>query len=322
MLLVINNYGAYLRKKKDCFLVMLDEKEIEIPIVKVDSIWISTSALISTDAIKSAIENNIDIVLLDQYGDPYGRVWHSKIGSTTRIRRQQLEISNKEKGVDLVKKWCIQKINNQLDLLRKLRKTRKDNDVLDQTISEMEPYREKLNKLTGSIDENRQQILGFEGIASRLYFNALSKVMPEEFEFNGRSRRPAHDPFNCALNYGYGILYGEIERACILAGIDPYIGILHTDDYNKQSFVYDAIEPFRGLIDETVVFLFTTRRFKDSCFDEIYGGYTLNDEGKKILITEVNTKLEATQKMSDRNMQYRNIVQAEMHKIAKEILEG
>jgi len=322
MQLVINNYGAYLRKKKECFLVILDEKEVEIPIVKVDSIWISTSALISTDAIKSATENNIDIVFLDHFGDPYGRIWHPKIGSTTRIRRKQLEASSNEKGITLVKRWGVRKMTNQIDFLRKLRKTRTDNDTLEEAIKEIESYRERLITISGTIEENRQQILGLEGISSRYYFNAISTVMPEGFEFNGRSRRPAHDPFNCALNYGYGILYSEIERACILAGLDPYIGFLHTDDYNKQSFVFDAIEPFRGLVDESVVFLFTTRRFKNTCFDEVYGGYTLNDEGKKILITEINNKLEDARHFNGKNMQHRNIVLAEMHEIAKEIRRG
>lgn len=322
MQLIINNYGAYLRKKKDCFLVVLEEREVEVPIVKVDSIWISTSAQISTDAIKSATENNIDIVFLDKYGDPYGRIWHPKIGSTTAIRRKQLKASDSDRGIELVKNWGMLKMTNQIDLLRKLHKTRGDNEILLKIISEIEAYRDRLNNLVGNVDENRQQLLGLEGIASRAYFHALSIVMPYGFEFNGRSRRPAHDPFNCAINYGYGVLYGEIERACILAGLDPYIGFLHTDDYNKQSFVYDVIEPFRGVIDETVVFLFTTRRFKDSCFDEIQGGFTLNDEGKKILITELNGKLNTTQNYHGKNMQYRNIILAEMHRIAKEIGSG
>ena len=178
MQLVINNYGAYLRKKKECFLVILDEKEVEIPIVKVDSIWISTSALISTDAIKSATENNIDIVFLDHFGDPYGRIWHPKIGSTTRIRRKQLEASSNEKGITLVKRWGVRKMTNQIDFLRKLRKTRTDNDTLEEAIKEIESYRERLITISGTIEENRQQILGLEGISSRYYFNAISTVMP------------------------------------------------------------------------------------------------------------------------------------------------
>jgi CRISPR-associated protein Cas1 len=322
MQLVINNYGAYLRKRKDCFLVMLDERDVEIPIVKVDSIWVSTSALISTDAVHSAMENNIDMVFLDKYGDPYARIWHPKIGSTTLIRRRQLEASESEEGISLVKEWCSAKMRNQVALLRKLRKTRPEAQELSSAIDIIVTYRKKLGELHGSIEENRQSILGIEGGASRTYFDALSLVMPEQFAFNGRSRRPARDQFNCALNYGYGVLYGVVERACILAGLDPYVGILHTDDYNKKSFVFDVIEPYRGIVDETVVFLFTTRRFKESCFDEIDGGYTLNAEGKKTLITELNAKLDEARQHRRKKMRRRNIILAEMHGTAKKLTKG
>ena len=76
MQLVINTYGAYLHKKGDCFEVKLEDRKVEVPASKVDGILISTSAMVSTDAIQFAVENNIDIVFLDRYGDPYGRIWH------------------------------------------------------------------------------------------------------------------------------------------------------------------------------------------------------------------------------------------------------
>jgi len=91
MQLVINTRGAYLKKEKNCFLVKNDEKSFEVSADKVDSILITTAATITTDAIEFAVENNIDIVFLNHFGDPYGRVWHSKLGSTTLIRRRQLE---------------------------------------------------------------------------------------------------------------------------------------------------------------------------------------------------------------------------------------
>ena len=40
------------------------------------------------------------------------------------------------------------------------------------------------------------------------------------------------------------------------------------------------------------------------------------------MITEVNSKLEEKKQFSGKNMQYRNIVLAEMHRIAKEIGKG
>ncbi|MFO7558792.1 MAG: CRISPR-associated endonuclease Cas1 [Desulfobacterales bacterium] len=58
--------------------------------------------------------------------------------------------------------------------------------------------------------------------------------MPEKYQFSGRSRRPAKDPFNAVLNYCYGMLYSRVEKACILSGLDPFVGFLHTDNYNKK----------------------------------------------------------------------------------------
>ena len=50
--------------------------------------------------------------------------------------------------------------------------------------------------------ESINQLIGFEGLASKYYFQALSKVIVNDFAFNGRNRRPAVDPFNCMLNLG------------------------------------------------------------------------------------------------------------------------
>ncbi len=117
MQLVINTYGAYLRKSGNCFLVKKDEKSFEVAVGKVNSILITTAAYITTDAIKLAVDNNIDIVFLDAHGDPYGRVWHPKLGSTTLIRRRQLEIYENLDGLNLAKEWGLKKLDNQIGLL-------------------------------------------------------------------------------------------------------------------------------------------------------------------------------------------------------------
>ena len=112
MQLVINTRGSYLRKKNNCFSIKNDDRVFEVSVKKIDSILITTSAYFSTDAVKLAIDNNIDIIFLDYFGNPYGRVWHSKLGSTTLIRRYQLEYSSGFKGLKMAKEWVIQKIDN------------------------------------------------------------------------------------------------------------------------------------------------------------------------------------------------------------------
>lgn len=321
MQLVINTYGAYLRKKNDCFVVLIDDKEQEIPMKKVDSILITTSAYVSTDALKFAVENNIDVVFLDQFGDPYGRLWHSKLGSTTLIRRRQLELYNSEEGLNLAKEWIDRKLVNQINFLKRLKQTRPEKEaVFAAAIEKIESQRTKLGKLSGTIEEVRQQILGIEGMSSKVYFEAISGVMPEKYRFEGRSRDPAKDEFNCLLNYGYGILYSRVEKACIIAGLDPYIGFMHADNYNKKTLVFDLIEMYRGLVDETVVFLFSRRMIKDEFFDKVPGGLTLNKEGKKALIEALNETFNKTSDFRGKETKNENIIQLECHRIANKLI--
>lgn len=322
MQLVINTYGSYLRKNGDCFLVKNDDKVAEISVKKVESIMITTAAYISTDAIKFAMENNIDIIFLDEFGDPYGRVWHSKLGSTTLIRRKQLEIAQNEAGLELAKEWVAKKFENQIDFLEKLKNSRKEKEEqLNIYVQRLAEAKEKLTALNGTIDEKRDTIMGIEGSAGRAYFEAISFIMPDRYRFDGRSRQPAKDEFNCLLNYGYGMLYSLVEKACIIAGLDPYIGFIHTDNYNKKSLVFDLIEMFRIFADQTVVYSISQRKAKQEFFDEAKGGLVLNKEGRAFLIEAMNETLDKSVRYRGRNIKNKDIIQFECHSIANNLIK-
>lgn len=322
MQLVLNSYGTYLHKKGDCFEVKRGEEKFLVSVKKVDSILITTAAYLSTDAIKLAMDHNIDMVFLDGFGDPYGRVWHSKLGSTVAIRRRQLEISEKEEGLELAKEWVLSKMDNQMALIEKLSGTRPDKkEKIGKHVEKIRGIRAQVDALSGTIDEKRGSVMGLEGASGRVYFGALGFIMPERFKFDGRSRRPAKDEFNCMLNYGYGVLYSMVEKACIIAGLDPYIGFLHADNYNKKSLVFDLIEPFRILVDETVVHLFSGRQVKKKHFDQVKGGLTLNKEGKAVLLEALNKKLDKSVRYRGRNIKNRDIIQFDCHRIANSLIK-
>jgi len=322
MQLIINTRGSYLRKKNNCFLIKNDEKVFEVSVKKIESILITTSAYISTDAVKFALDNNIDIIFLDYFGNPYGRVWHSRLGSTTLIRRKQLESSTGERGLNLAQEWVICKIDNQIEFLKSLKNSRphKEN-ALKECIDFMENKKIILLKIKGNIEEKRNSIMAIEGMVAKEYFKVLNYIIPERFKFDGRSRSPAKDEFNCLLNYGYGVLYSMVEKGCILAGLDPYLGFIHSDNYNKKSLVFDLIEIFRILVDKTVIYLFSKRKVKKEYFDQIKNGLSLNKEGKAFLISALNETFEKKVRYRGRNIKNRNIIQFECHRIANNLLK-
>ncbi len=322
MQLVINTYGSYLQKNGDLFRVKANKKVYEISSKKVSSILISTAAYITTDAIKLAMDNNIDIVFVDDFGDPYGRVWHSKLGSTTLIRRRQLEIAETENGLNIALICVKTKFQNQIDLLKRLRKTRPQKSAaITKYIEKLENLKAALETISGRLDESRGTIRGIEGSGGRMYFEALSFLMPDRFKFNGRSRNPAQDEFNTLLNYAYGVLYSKVEKACIIAGLDPYVGFIHTDHYNKKSLVFDLIENYRIWADETVVNLFASRNVKKELFDKIPKGYTLNKDGKAVLLSSFNSFLDESIRYKGRNIKRDNIIQFDCHRIANSLIK-
>lgn len=321
MQLVINTYGSYLQKNGDCFKVRTDEKVFEISCKKVSSILISTAAYITTDAIKMAMDNNIDIVFMDEHGDPYGRVWHPKLGSTTLIRRRQLEIAETDEGLSLALEWVKTKFNNQIGLLQRLRQTRPHKSAeITSYIDKLQNVMKGLDSISGTVEENRGSIMGIEGSCGRIYFEALGFLMPDRFRFDGRSRNPAKDEFNALLNYSYGVLYSKVEKACIVAGLDPYVGFIHTDHYNKQSLVFDLIENYRIWADETVINLFASRKVKVEHFDKIPNGLTLNKEGKAMLLTDLNAFFDESIRYRGRNIKRDNIIQFDCHRIANQLI--
>jgi len=106
----------------------------------------------------------------------------------------------------------------------------------------MEAEKKKIQScFAEQISSIRYELQGYEGIAGKAYFDCIRQFLPEEIKFE-RRQREAGDIYNCSLNYLYGILYAKIKRICFKSRLDPYIGIMHTDVYNKPTFVFDLIE--------------------------------------------------------------------------------
>ncbi len=328
MQLYINTYGAYVHIKDQMFEIRVKkdgkEQKYLFSAKKLESIVLATCTALSSDAVKLAVMNNIDIVFIDWDGRPLGRVWHSKLGSTSLIRKKQLEHSLNKNGLDAVKQWLTTKVNNEIDFIKKLKKHRPAiTDYLNEKIKRIDALNVSLSALEAdNTSEVADVIRGLEGTAGRLFFETVSYVLPKNYQFAGRSSRPAKDPFNAFLNYAFGILYGKVEKSLILAGLDPYLGYLHRDDYNQLSFVFDFIEPYRIFAIEVVFKLFSGKKVNQNHTDKITNGYSLNKSGKELLVSAWNRFMEGDAiRYKGRNQTRNNIILADARRYANELIK-
>ncbi len=124
------------------------------------------------------------------------------------------------------------------------------------------------------------------------------------------------------MNYAYGILYGKVEKALIIAGLDPYVGFMHRDDYNQKSLVFDYIEPYRIYGERVVYALFANKKVTSEHTDAITNGFSLNKAGKMLLIEAFQQYTVEEKVLYNKRKESRiNILQLEAHHIAQKILK-
>lgn len=297
MELVINNFGVSLSRDNEGFVITNADGRQRVPASGITSIQISRGAQITSDAVMLAVENEIEVVFNDRSGQPMARIWSPKYGSVSTIRKGQLAFTFSADAVDWIKDVLLRKIANQQAMLLMLSSSatgEAEKAAATKAINRLEDYRSKIRSASGRIVSDVAPTLrGWEGLASKIYFTALNGFIPEEYRFEKRSQHPATDVANALLNYGYGLLYGKIEGALIRAGVDPYVGVMHRDDYNRPVLVYDVIELYRVWVDYVVVELLSQRVITDEHYSvRPDGSYWMEALGRRMLIQSVNDYLD------------------------------
>lgn len=296
MELILNTFGASLNRDTEGFVVTTpDGDRRRIPAQAIKSIQVGKGAQITSDAIMLAVEREIEIIFVDKAGRPVGRVWSPKYGSISTIRIGQLNFTYTPEAVDWIKDVLSKKIENQQAMLLMFHtEDSATRNIVANAQRKLEDYRQKIMRLQGDIvNDVAPQLRGWEGQASKIYFETLNYFLPEHLRIECRSQVPAMDVTNAFLNYGYGLLYAKIEGCMIKAGIDPYVGILHRNDYNRPVLVYDVIELYRVWVDYIVYSILA----KNIITDEYYsirpnGSYWLENLGRRVLIQAFNDYLE------------------------------
>lgn len=320
----IDTFGTSLHRKENAFEVWKKGETQKLAPSKVKSIVLSKGAKISSDAILLAIENEIDVVFVDRGGMPKGRVWSHKYGSISTIRKNQVLFAKSIQATDWVKMVLRKKVLGQIELLESLRRDRpKKQSVIDDAVVKMRSLDNRITDLElFPLEANADLLRGLEGNVSKNYFQTLSLVVPKIYSFENRTKRPAKDMFNCVLNYLYGCLYQRVEAALITAGIDPYLGIFHRDEYNRPVLVYDVIEKYRIWADAVALQLCFRRLLVKEMFSiNDNGGYWLELPGKKIVVQAFNDYLDEVVQMNNKRRSRLTHIQDESHQFATMLLE-
>ena len=324
--LIVDDYGAFVGKHSGRLRVMrhgdgtASERLVEeAPLLHLESVLISGRGIsLSADAVEACTKDGIPIHFVDWRGRPYAALYSAGLTGTVLTRRAQLAAYEDERGLTLGLAFAAGKIENQAGFLRYTAKYRQETDPeLHQELrlcaGEVRDHLEDLRRLeAATVEEARHQILSAEGRAAQTYWGALKALLPEEYGWPSRKGRGARDPINAALNYGYGILYGQVERALVLAGLDPYGGFIHADRPGKPSLVFDLIEEFRQVVVDRTVVAMANRKMALDLDDK----GRLVKETRRAIAEKVLNRLEAAERYERKRRPLRTIIQSQARHVA------
>ena len=318
--IIIDEFGAFVGKKSERLQVLKKgELLAEVPLIDLEQVLIASAGVsLSSDVVFECGTRGIPITFLTFAGEPYATVISADLTGTVATRREQLLAYADERGVALAKAFACGKLANQANLLRYLSKYRRAAQPdayreLREAAAEIQDAATELDRLAGTtLDDVRAQIMGVEGLAAKRYWQALRCVVPADLGWPGREHRGAADLVNCLLNYGYGILYGQVERAIVLAGLDPYGGYLHVDRPGKPSLTLDLIEEFRQMVVDRTVLALLGRGSELRLDDD----GRLDGPTRKSLADKLFERLDAEEPHEGRRNKLRTIIQMQARHLA------
>ena len=213
------------------------DKLFEVPLKDVGRILIYGRTEVTGQTLTGLLDHEIPLFYLRRSGRLRGKLAPA-IGNQVRFRQMQHRFAlNNAFALPFARKLIDTKITNMSVVVRYLLHNSRG------TSEACHPFIRACENLNNC--NTREEIMGTEGMATRHYFQIYGSSLPQPFQFQLRSRRPAADSANALLNLGYMTVLREIISHIEAHHLDPYLGVLHTTQDARPSLALDLLEEFR-----------------------------------------------------------------------------
>ncbi len=276
--LYLTEQGSKLKRSGRRFIIEKDDEIIaDIPLIKIERIFVFGHVQITTQALELAFNHEIPLAFFTKDGRLKGLLEPRKSKNVLLRVSQYRLATDKAYSTDTARLFIKSKILSQIKLINSFKKNNPEIDFSEELIG-MSRNVEKLER-----KNSKKGMLGVEGVCTHYYFKAFRKMVKNsEFAFTKRSKRPPRDEVNSLLSYGYTILTTEYTYTLLSYGFDPYFGFLHEIYYGRPSLSLDLVEETRHLIiDRIVLNLINRKIIHKADFEQKGEGFFIKGEGKK-----------------------------------------
>lgn len=321
--LYVQAQGGSIGKDGDCLKISTPDSEpTKVRLLDISSVALFGNVQITTPAMKALLVEGIPVSLHNGSGWLSGTLDAGIGHRNVSVRIAQHATAGDAGGALQIARRLVEgKILNQRTLLRR-------------NLSTPDPHRLGLlamyarqSKSASSIDV----LMGIEGMAARLYFEALPRLFRgagawagEVFAAHRRNRRPPKDEVNAVLSFLYAMLVREVGTAAVRIGFDPYRGFLHQPHYGRPSLSLDLMEEFRPIVaDSVVIRLFNEGELTARDFVRRARAVALQASGRRRVLAAFERRLSqtVTHPLLSYSVSYRRVIELQA-RLLRAVLTG
>lgn len=223
----------------------------KFPFQKLLAVFVIGDITVTTPLIDKCKKFNVSFISLKANLRPTF-FWSNAAEGNYLLRKKQYYMLKED--ISYAKILVKNKIKNQL---YNLIKTRRKDELTEKAKFDCKAALDTIDDI-----QLYEQLMGVEGVVSKSFFSAYF----QELDWKCRRPRMKCDIINTALDIGYSMLFNLLESFIRIFGFDVYIGVYHQAWFKRKSLVCDLIEPFRCIVDHTVLLGFKRKQFKKEDF--------------------------------------------------------
>ena len=263
--------------------VVISEIIGRIPLHNLEAIVTFGYAGVSPALMGACAQKGIGLTFLSGYGRFLARVSGEVYGNVMLRKEQYRRSESPERSIKIARNCIAGKVFNSRWILERAARDYPLRLDADKLKNKSVFLADSLKKIRVCDDADR--LRGLEGEAASVYFSVFDDLIlqqKDDFQFQGRNRRPPLDEVNAMLSFAYTLLTSMCAGALETVGLDPYVGFFHTDRPGRKSLALDMVEELRGVMgDRFVLTLINKKVVSKKGFMRKENGAVIMDDGTR-----------------------------------------
>lgn len=312
----VYNSGDLKRKDNTIQFTSYDGEKKDIPIERVDEIYVMSEMTFNTAFINYISQYGIPMHFFNYYNFYTGSYYpKEKLLAGQLLVKQVEHYTDYEKRMILARKFIEAAADNIYRNLRYYNGRGKDVSV---NMSEIDLLRKKLPE-TRTIEE----LMGIEGNIRKQYYSAWNIIIDQNINFEKRVMHPPDNMINSLISFVNSLIYSKVLCEIYHTQLNPTISYLHEPGVRRFSLCLDIAEVFKPLIGDRLIFTLLNRnQITEDSFTKELNFLHLKKESSRLIVQELESRLKKTimYKEIGRPVSYQYLIRLEAYKLIKHLI--